>query len=131
MWPVAIPEAFAVVKVGNSAWLLQAHPLARNGRHGRRSAVVHHAETQSVGHEQNDIVRWRRRCLRESRERKGCQQDFRSEEEKPAHAQLQGLERESRLRVAHDSHVTTVESVAFTSIPTVDVLGRAEAELAG
>src|SRR6516162_835117 len=23
MWPVAIPEAFAVVKVGNSAWLLR------------------------------------------------------------------------------------------------------------
>jgi hypothetical protein len=88
-------------------------------------------ETQSVGHDQNDIARWRCRCLRESRERKGCRQDFRSEEEKRAHAQLQGLERESRLRVAHDSHVTTVESVAFASIPTVDVLGRAEAELAG
>src|SRR5262249_11274396 len=98
---------------------------------GRRSAVVDHAETQSVGHEQNDIVRRRRRCLRESRERKGGRQDFGSEEEKRAHAQLQGYGRESRLRVAHDSHVTTVESVPFASLATVAVLARAGAELAG
>ena len=118
-----------MVKVGKQCVAVaQAHPLARNGRHGRRGAVVHHAETQSVGHEQNDIVRWRRRCLRESRERKGCRQDFRGEEEKRAHAQLQGLGRESRLTVAHDSHVTAVAWVGFASIPTVDVPGRAEAD---
>src|SRR5271166_2148968 len=48
MCPVAMLEAFAVVKVGNSAWLLRRLTPSRESRHGGGGVVIHDAKAQSV-----------------------------------------------------------------------------------
>ena len=58
MWPVAMADAFAVVKVGNSAWLLRRlTPSRAIAAMVGAVAVIDHAGAQAVGDEQHDIVR--------------------------------------------------------------------------
>ena len=47
----------------------QAHPLARESRHGGSGVVIHDAKAQSVSDEKNHVVLARSRRLRKHRER--------------------------------------------------------------
>ena len=62
MCPVAMAEAFAVVKVGKQRVAVALdYAFARDRGHRGRGGFVDHAETQSVGDEQNHIMglsRW-------------------------------------------------------------------------
>jgi hypothetical protein len=63
----------------------QRNALARDRRHGGSSALVHHAEAQPVGNEQDDIVRMRLRCLCKGPSKVDEYQDYRSDDARPTH----------------------------------------------
>ena len=77
---------------GGEGWkqrvaVAQADAAARDRRHGRGGAFVHHAEPQAVGDIKHHVVGLRRRRLRKSSTHQGKLQDCRTEQKRQTHGE--------------------------------------------